>query len=413
MVLFSGGYFFAFPTDRQITSFKTLHSHSYSYSKCSRTLNLAFAFHRKVGPTCIIVSDNIKNYGAVGAEMKAGEQDQLRPHRQLQTDLAHERQFSHSTPLLWSSSTAFSDSRVSSESGLRVAYQVVLVYFVNLLNKFLDFCKGIRGANAELAAEEAFPNCEKIAYQHFHATFEAVESRAADRAIIPIENSIAGSIHGNYDLLLRHNLHVTGEHLLVVSHCLLANQGVELQDLNTVLSHPQALAQCEKTLRKLGLVGEAASNTAVAAKQVAEQKLRDKGALATSSAAQIYGLNILAPDMQDDSNNVTRFLVLAREPLAPSTDRLFKTSIVFSLKDGPAVLSDALSVFTSNQIKLVKIESRPLKNQPLQASKNNNETIGCFHYLFYVDVEASMADPITQLALTHLKVCFPLSTSTI
>ncbi|KAL4283031.1 hypothetical protein GQ457_16G007500 [Hibiscus cannabinus] len=400
MVLFSGGYFLAFPTDRKITSFKILHSHS--YTKCSRSLNLAFAFHRKVGPTCIIVSDNIKNYGAVGAEMKAGERDQLRPHRQLQTDLAHERQFSHSTPLLWSSSTAFSDSRVSSESGLRVAYQ------------------GIRGANAELAAEEAFPNCEKIAYQHFHATFEAVESRGADRAIIPIENSIAGSIHGNYDLLLRHNLHVTGEHLLVVSHCLLANHGVELQDLNTLLSHPQALAQCEKTMRKLGLVGEAASNTAVAAKQVAEQKLRDKGALATSSAAQIYGLNILAPDMQDDSNNVTRFLVLAREPLSPSTDRLFKTSIVFSLKDGPAVLSDAHSVFTSNQIELLKIESRPLKNQPLQASKNNNETIGCFNYLFYVDVEASMADPITQLALTHLKElstflrvlgCYPMDKS--
>ncbi|KAK8596026.1 hypothetical protein V6N12_064526 [Hibiscus sabdariffa] len=233
MVLSSGGYFFAFPTDRKITSFKTLHSHS--YSKGSRSLNLGFASHRKVGPRYIIVSDNIKNYGAVRAGMKAGERDQLRPHRQLQTDLAHE-----------------------------------------------------------------------IVSEH------------------QLTHSIGGSIHGNYDLLLRHNLHITGELVLAVSHCLLANHGVKLQDLNT------ALAQCEKTLRKLGLVGEAASNTAVAAKQVAEQKLRDKGALATSSAAQIYGLNILAPDMQDDSNNVTRFLVLAREPLAPGTDRISATTEEFA-----------------------------------------------------------------------------------
>ncbi|GMI97337.1 hypothetical protein HRI_003403000 [Hibiscus trionum] len=404
MALFSGGYFFAYSNDRRrTTSFKI--PHSLSYSKRSRSLYLSFAFHRKAGTRYITMSDKSKNCGAVGAEMKAGERDQPQLHRQLQTDLAREtveeHQLLHSTPLP-SSSTAFSDSRASYESGLRVAYQ------------------GIRGANGELAAEEAYPNCEKIACRHFHATFEAVESRVADRAIIPIENSLGGSIHGNYDLLLRHDLHIVGELLLAVSHCLLADHGVKLQDLNTVLSHPQALAQCEKTLRKLGLVGEAVSNTAVAAKQVTVQKLRDKGALASSSAAQIYGLNILAPNMQDDCNNVTRFLVLAREPLAPSTDGPFKTSIVFSLKDGPAVLSDALSVFNSNQIELLKIESRPLKNQPMQASKKNNKTIGCFNYLFYVDVEASMADPRAQIALTHLQElstflrvlgCYPMDAS--
>ncbi|MBA0587667.1 hypothetical protein Gorai_000790, partial [Gossypium raimondii] len=161
----------------------------------------------------------------------------------------------------------------------------------------------------------------------------AVARRVADRAVIPIENSLGGSIHGNYDLLLRHSLHIIGEIRFAVSHCLLANNGVDLHDLKTVLSHPQALAQCEKSLTKLGLEGEAVANTAVAAKKVAAEKLRDTGALASSSAALLYGLNILASNVQDDSNNVTRFLLLAREPLTPATDTPFK-SFQWSLETG-------------------------------------------------------------------------------
>ncbi|OMO77228.1 Prephenate dehydratase [Corchorus olitorius] len=287
----------------------------------------------------------------------------------------------HPRPL---SSTQFSNS-VSDGSRLRVAYQ------------------GVRGAYSEAAAEKAYPNCEAVPCDQFDAAFEAVEKWIVDRAVLPIENSLGGSIHRNYDLLLRHSLHIVGEVKLAVRHCLLANHGVKVEDLQRVLSHPQALAQCENTLTKLGLSREALDDTALSAKYVASKKLKDTGAVASSSAASIYGLNILAQDIQDDCDNITRFLILAREPIIPGIEKPFKTSIVFSLEEGPGVLFKALAVFALRQINLTKIESRPLRNQPLRASDDCNNGSKYFDYLFYVDFEASMADQRAQNALRHLK----------
>ncbi|KAJ7957265.1 Arogenate dehydratase [Quillaja saponaria] len=283
------------------------------------------------------------------------------------------------------SSTQFSTS-VSDGSLLRVAYQ------------------GVRGAYSESAAEKAYPNCEAVPCEQFDTAFEAVEKWLVDRAVLPIENSLGGSIHRNYDLLLRHRLHIVGEVKFAVRHCLMANHGVKIENLNRVLSHPQALAQCENTLTRLGLVREAVDDTAGAAKHVAFHKLQDAGAVASFTAATIYGLNILAQDIQDDSDNVTRFLMLAREPIIPGTHRPFKTSIVFSLEEGPGVLFKALAVFALRQINLTKIESRPLRKQPLRASDDNSNGFPkYFDYLFYVDFEASMADQNAQNALGHLK----------
>ncbi|KAJ4978940.1 hypothetical protein NE237_009720 [Protea cynaroides] len=272
------------------------------------------------------------------------------------------------------------------DSRLRVAYQ------------------GVQGANGESAAEKAYPNCEAVACEQFDTAFNAVELWLVDRAVLPIENSLGGSIHRNYDLLLRHRLHIVGEVYLAIRHCLLANHGVKLEDLKHVLSHPQALAQCENTLTKLGVIREAVDDTAGAAQYVFANKLQDAGAVASSKAAKIYGLNILAEDIQDDADNVTRFLMLAREPIIPSTDRPFKTSIVFSLEEGPGVLSKALAVFSMRNINLTKIESRPLRKQPLRVP--NVGISGCtmyFDYLFYLDFEASMADERSQNALRHLE----------
>ncbi|MFQ6619725.1 hypothetical protein Gotur_000805 [Gossypium turneri] len=301
---------------------------------------------------------------------------------------------SHPKPL--SSSQLFNS--VSNGSRLRVAYQ------------------GVRGAYSEAAAEKAYPNCEAVPCDQFDSAFQAVEKWLVDRAVLPIENSLGGSIHRNYDLLLRHSLHIVGEVKLAVQHCLLANHGVQLEDLSRVLSHPQALAQCENTLTKIGLSREAVDDTALAAKHVALHKLKDTGAVASSSAAKIYGLNILAQDIQDDCDNVTRFLILAREPIIPGIQNPFKTSIVFSLEEGPGVLFKALAVFALRQINLTKafiygffksprkaIESRPLRNQPLRAADDNNGS-KYFDYLFYVDFEASMAEERAQNALRHLKV---------
>ncbi|KAK9279481.1 hypothetical protein L1049_013160 [Liquidambar formosana] len=277
-------------------------------------------------------------------------------------------------------------SSVSDGSRLRVAYQ------------------GVRGAYSESAAEKAYPNCEAVPCEQFETAFEAVERWLVDRAVLPIENSLGGSIHRNYDLLLRHRLHIVGEVKFAVRHCLLANHGVKFEDLKRVLSHPQALSQCENTLTRMGMVREAVDDTAGAAKFVAFHQLKDAGAVASSAAARIYNLNILAQDIQDDSDNITRFLMLAREPIIPGTDKPFKTSIVFSLEEGPGVLFKALAVFALRQVNLTKIESRPLRRQSLQASDDNtNGFPKYFDYLFYVDFEASMADERAQNSLRHLK----------
>ncbi|KAL2938222.1 Arogenate dehydratase/prephenate dehydratase 2 chloroplastic [Bienertia sinuspersici] len=246
----------------------------------------------------------------------------------------------------------------------------------------------------------------------------ALERWLVDRAVLPIENSLGGSIHRNYDLLMWHRLHIVGEVKLPIRHCLLANPGVQIGDLKRVLSHPQALAQCEHTLAKFGVTREAVDDTAGAAKFVAFNNFKEAGAVASAAAARIYGLDILAEDIQDDSDNVTRFLMLAREPRIPGSDRPFKTSIVFSLVEGPGALFKALAVFALRQINLAKvleidvrlladiiylsvfflyqIESRPLRN-------GNNGSSKCFDYLFYLDFEASMADPNAQNALRHLE----------
>ncbi|XP_022875091.1 arogenate dehydratase/prephenate dehydratase 2, chloroplastic-like [Olea europaea var. sylvestris] len=166
----------------------------------------------------------------------------------------------------------------------------------------------------------------------------------------------------------------------------------------------QALSQCESTLTGLGLVREAVDDTAGAAKHVAFHKLKDAGAVASKIAASIYGLNILAEDIQDDSDNVTRFLMLAREPIIPGIDKPFKTSIVFSLEEGPGMLFKALAVFAMRNVNLTKIESRPLQKQTLPTlDDGTNGFPKYFPYLFYVDFEASMADQRAQNALGHLK----------
>ncbi|XP_050882277.1 arogenate dehydratase/prephenate dehydratase 1, chloroplastic [Lathyrus oleraceus] len=152
----------------------------------------------------------------------------------------------------------------------------------------------------------------------------AVELWLVDKAVLPIENSADGSIHRNYDLLLQHKLNLVGEVQLRANHCLLGLPGVTMEELVSVVSHPQALAQCRTVLNDLGVDKVRDQDTAVAAKTVAINCVRHTGAIASSRAAEIYGLDILAEGIQDDDENVTRFLVLAREPRIPGTDRPHK-----------------------------------------------------------------------------------------
>lgn len=273
-------------------------------------------------------------------------------------------------------------------SQLRVAYQ------------------GVPGAYSEAAAGKAYPNCEAIPCDQFEVAFQAVELWIADRAVLPVENSLGGSIHRNYDLLLRHRLHIVGEVQLPVHHCLLALPGVRKEYLTRVISHPQALSQCELTLTKLGLnvVREAVDDTAGAAEFVAANGLRDTAAIASARAAELYGLQVLADGIQDDSSNVTRFVMLAREPIIPRTDRPFKTSIVFAHDKGTSVLFKVLSAFAFRNISLTKIESRPHRNRPIRLVDDANVgTAKHFEYMFYVDFEASMAEVRAQNALAEVQ----------
>ncbi|XP_027338212.1 arogenate dehydratase/prephenate dehydratase 1, chloroplastic-like [Abrus precatorius] len=264
--------------------------------------------------------------------------------------------------------------------------------------------QGLPGAHSEDAAFKAYPKCETVPCDEFETAFKAVELWLADKAVLPIESSVGGSIHRNYDLLLRHRLHIVGEVQLQVNHCLLGLAGVRKEELKGVVSHPQALAQCEMMLSGLGVAKITANCTAAAAKAVVSTGIRDTGAIASSRAAKIYGLDILAEGIQDDDDNITRFLVLAREPIIPGIDRPYKTSIVFSLEEGPGVLFKALGVFSLRNIDLSKIESRPLKQCPLRLVDDSNErSAKYFDYLFYIDFEASMADPRAQYALENLQ----------
>ncbi|KAH1055672.1 hypothetical protein J1N35_033737 [Gossypium stocksii] len=264
--------------------------------------------------------------------------------------------------------------------------------------------QGISGAYGEDAALKAYPNCETVPCDQFEAAFNAVELWLVDKAVLPIENSVGGSLHRNYDLLLRHRLHIVREVLLVVNHCLLALPGVEKQEVKRVLSHPQALAQCEMALTKMGIVRVSADDSAGAAKIVASSGRRDMGAIASARAAALYGLDILAEKVQDEDDNVTRYLVLTREPIIPGTDRLYKTSIVFTLEEGPGMLFKALAVFSLRGINLSKIESRPQKGRPLRVIDDSNKgSAKYFDYLFYIDFEASMAEQRAQNALEHLQ----------
>ncbi|KAL0647220.1 hypothetical protein Bca4012_045511 [Brassica carinata] len=275
-------------------------------------------------------------------------------------------------------------------STLRVAYQ------------------GVPGAYSEAAAGKAYPNSEAIPCDQFDVAFQAVELWIADRAVLPVENSLGGSIHRNYDLLLRHRLHIVGEVQIPVHHCLLALPGVRPDCITRVISHPQALAQTEGSLNKLTprAAIEAFHDTAAAAEYIASNNLHDMAAVASARAAELYGLQILADGIQDDAGNVTRFLMLARDPIIPRTDRPFKTSIVFAAQEhqGTSVLFKVLSAFAFRNISLTKIESRPHHNCPLRVVDDGSVgTKKHFEYTFYVDFEASMAEARAQNALAEVQ----------
>ena len=245
--------------------------------------------------------------------------------------------------------------------------------------------QGEPGAYSEAAALLYSPNTETLPCKTFDEVFDAVVKKRATHGVIPMENSIGGTIHRNYDLLVDHEISITGEVELDVVHCLQALPGTKLEDVRIVYSHPQALAQCEHYLKELGVTVEAVYDTAGGAKLVADERLAGAAALASRRAAELFGLDVIQEAVQDYEYNITRFFVIGGALSADAN----KTTIVFALPSTPGSLFKALSVFALREINLSKLESRPIRGRP-------------WEYLFYVDIDARSDDLPCAHGLTQL-----------
>ncbi len=254
--------------------------------------------------------------------------------------------------------------------------------------------QGEHGAYSEAAVIAHFGSqVQTLPSKSFELVFKRVKSGDANFGVLPIENSLAGSIHQNYDLLMRHSLHIVGEEYLRVRHCLIGLPGAEIHQIKTVISHPQALAQCERTLKAMSLQIQSGYDTAGSVKLLAERNNVSLGAIASRHAAEYYGMQILQEGVEDDPANYTRFLAVAVNPIDPQGEA--KTTIVFTLNNQPGAMFKALSVFALRDIDLLKLESRPLMGKP-------------WEYLFYIDFAGSNAETRAMHALENLAEFAPL-----
>ncbi|MFH1382535.1 MAG: prephenate dehydratase [Chloroflexota bacterium] len=269
----------------------------------------------------------------------------------------------------------------------------------NVYRQLIRMSKGVQGVVVAFQGEVGAYS-EEAAYQFFgnavqarpceslDDVFKVVEEGETQFAVVPIENSLEGSISRTYDLLLDSSLLVCGETGLRVSHCLIANPGTKIELIKRVYSHPQALGQCQAFLRHLGRELVPTYDTAGSVKMIKEKGITDGAAIASARAAEIYGMEILAREIEDNPHNFTRFFVLAKHDSPPTGND--KTSIVFSVRHKPGALYDFLKELAVRNINLTKIESRPTRQKP-------------WEYNFYLDFEGHREDKIATETLASLE----------
>jgi prephenate dehydratase len=248
--------------------------------------------------------------------------------------------------------------------------------------------QGERGAYSEEATYQFFGS--EVTTQpcrSFEGIFEEVEAGAADYGMLPVENSTAGSINQAYDLLLDHDLRVWGETVLRVRHTLLVPPGTTLADIQSVRSHPHALAQCERYTLNQGWRAESTYDTAGSARDLAANPEPGVAAIASRLAGQLYELEELAYGIEDSFYNYTRFFILSRDD--PARAQRNKTSVVFAARHQPGALYDCMGEFAKRRVNLSKLESRPRLNRPWQ-------------YIFYLDFDGHCQDPECEAALMGL-----------
>ena len=251
--------------------------------------------------------------------------------------------------------------------------------------------QGVPGAYSHMACQLVKPDMDAVACASFEDMLTQVQEGHATLAMVPVENSTAGRVADIHHLLPQSGLHIIGEHFQRVNHHLLAPRGSQLENLKTVHSHAQGLAQCRQQIRQLGLTPIMHADTAGAAKDVAVAGDPSVAAVASRLAAQIYDLEIIIDSLEDDKNNTTRFLIMAADPIVPEIgDVPMITTLVFQLRSVPAALYKALGGFATNGINLTKLESylRPGASERAQ---------------FYMDLEGHIDEPSMRLAMEELQ----------
>jgi prephenate dehydratase len=250
--------------------------------------------------------------------------------------------------------------------------------------------QGEPGANSHLAIREVYPDAEAVACATFEDAFAAIASGDCQLGMIPIENSVAGRVADIHHLMPESGLHIVAEHFMPVRHQLMAPKGATLSGIKTVESHVHALGQCRKIIRQLGIKPVVAADTAGSAREIAEAGDKSRAAIATRLAAEIYGLDILAADVEDESHNTTRFIVLARDAKWAKSGRgPIITTFLFRVRNVPAALYKALGGFATNGVNMSKLESYMIEGN-------------FFATQFYADVEGHPEDRNLVLAFEEL-----------
>lgn len=251
--------------------------------------------------------------------------------------------------------------------------------------------QGAMGAYSHIACTELFPKAEYIPSDTFEQAMELVDIGEADYAVIPVENSFAGRVSDVHFLLPQTDLTILGEHFLRVEHQLLALPNAKLEDIEAAASHPQALAQCSEFLKAHQIKALSRIDTAKSCERIVEMQDKTRAAIASKLAAEIYGLNILASNIENDGNNTTRFLIMGKEKQMPKDDgSKFITSLVFKVKNIPAALYKTLGGFATNGVNITKLESYVIGGNFVSAQ-------------FYVEIEAHPESREFKLALEELK----------
>ena len=285
--------------------------------------------------------------------------------------------------------------RIAREKGIEISGEEL----ENIYERIISACKNKEGVSVAFQGEEGAYS-EEAAFQIFgmsiasrpretlEEVFKMVEEEGVQFGVIPVENSLEGSISRAYDLMLESNLRVCGETEVRVIHCLIAGPNAGLDTVKKVYSHPQALAQCRNFLKHLNATLIPSYDTAGSVKMIKEQGLMDSAAIASARAAEIYGMKIIAREIEDNPNNFTRFFVLAKKDSPPSGND--KTSVVFSTKDRPGALYEVLGELSRRNINLSKLESRPTRQKPWQ-------------YNFYLDFDGHRQDDAAREALANVE----------